>query len=311
MDRDASSRRPARRRHTVAPATVTVPGTLAVTVRTTQAADAELTGYVVLTRGTERRRIPYWFRTGAPALAAAKPVAAAPQRAPRRRRRAARRASRATAIPRARSGSASPDAPRTRARLPRHARPAGRQLRRRRHEPRATGPRRAADRTRRRRAAPDRLRGAAVQPQPVPAHVRRARARVRHDPARGRPVRRRLRQPVGRARRRVHVPLLDQRRHAARAGAADAEREARRRVVVAASDRGSGIDPASIVVRVDGDEHAGPAHRGRDPRRHRRPRRRAHALRLQVSDYQESRNMENVGRILPNTRILRTTFVVR
>ena len=29
------------------------------------------------------------------------------------------------------------------------------------------------------------------------------------------------------------------------------------------------------------------------------------ALRLQVSDYQETRNMENVGRILPNTRILR------
>ena len=36
-----------------------------------------------------------------------------------------------------------------------------------------------------------------------------------------------------------------------------------------------------------------------------------HALRLQVSDYQETRNMENVGGILPNTRILSTTFVVR
>jgi hypothetical protein len=36
-----------------------------------------------------------------------------------------------------------------------------------------------------------------------------------------------------------------------------------------------------------------------------------HELRLQASDYQESRNMENVGRILPNTRIIRTTFVVR
>ena len=39
----------------VAPATVTVPGKLPVTVRTTQRADAELTGYVVLTRGAERR----------------------------------------------------------------------------------------------------------------------------------------------------------------------------------------------------------------------------------------------------------------
>ena len=34
-------------------------------------------------------------------------------------------------------------------------------------------------------------------------------------------------------------------------------------------------------------------------------------IHVQVSDYQESRNMENVGRILPNTRILQTTFVVR
>ena len=36
-----------------------------------------------------------------------------------------------------------------------------------------------------------------------------------------------------------------------------------------------------------------------------------HVLRLQISDYQETRNMENVGPILPNTRILTTTFVVR
>ena len=36
-----------------------------------------------------------------------------------------------------------------------------------------------------------------------------------------------------------------------------------------------------------------------------------HVLRLQISDYQETRNMENVGPILPNTRILTTSFVVR
>ena len=35
-----------------------------------------------------------------------------------------------------------------------------------------------------------------------------------------------------------------------------------------------------------------------------------HRLIFQVSDYQETRNMENVGPILPNTRILQTTFVV-
>jgi hypothetical protein len=30
-----------------------------------------------------------------------------------------------------------------------------------------------------------------------------------------------------------------------------------------------------------------------------------------VSDYQETKNMEDVGPILPNTRTLRTTVVVR
>jgi len=32
-------------------------------------------------------------------------------------------------------------------------------------------------------------------------------------------------------------------------------------------------------------------------------------LNLTVSDYQEAKNMENVARILPNTRTVRTTFV--
>ena len=44
------------------------PARCPVSVTTTTAPDAELSGYVVLTRGTERRRIPYWFRTGTPAL---------------------------------------------------------------------------------------------------------------------------------------------------------------------------------------------------------------------------------------------------
>ena len=33
-----------------------------------------------------------------------------------------------------------------------------------------------------------------------------------------------------------------------------------------------------------------------------------HRLRLRVSDYQESKNTENVARILPNTRTLTVTF---
>ena len=119
-------------------------------------------------------------------------------------------------------------AARARARLPRHARTAGDQLRRRRHEPRAERPRRAENRPRRRRAPADRVCRAAVQPQSVPAHVRRSRPRGRDDPARGRGLRRRLRQPVGRERRRLLVPLLGQRHDAADRDAPDEVRQARR-----------------------------------------------------------------------------------
>jgi hypothetical protein len=77
------------------------------------------------------------------------------------------------------------------------------------------------------------------------------------------------------------------------------------------SDAGSGVDTSSLVVRVDGTERdvvvtgglvllpTGDITRGR------------HMLRLQVSDHQETRNTETVGRILPNTRAIRTTVVVR
>ena len=35
-----------------------------------------------------------------------------------------------------------------------------------------------------------------------------------------------------------------------------------------------------------------------------------HRLVVGVSDYQEAKNMEDVHRILPNTRVLRATFTV-
>jgi hypothetical protein len=84
-------------------------------------------------------------------------------------------------------------------------------------------------------------------------------------------------------------------------------------VVVAVSDRQSGIDPRLLSVTVDGRARAfgwEPAHghvvvgleslaAGR------------HRLVVSVSDYQEAKNMEDVARILPNTRVLRTTFAVR
>ncbi len=76
-------------------------------------------------------------------------------------------------------------------------------------------------------------------------------------------------------------------------------------------DLGSGVDAGSVSVKID----------GRDRRRSVKGgvvliptaglSRGTHALRIQVSDYQETRNTENVARILPNTRVLRATITIR
>jgi subtilisin family serine protease len=50
--------------------TVTVPGTLNVSATAKTA--GEITGFVVLTRGTDTRRIPFWFHAGQPLLATEK-----------------------------------------------------------------------------------------------------------------------------------------------------------------------------------------------------------------------------------------------
>ncbi len=80
---------------------------------------------------------------------------------------------------------------------------------------------------------------------------------------------------------------------------------------VRVGDLGSGVDPGSVAVKVDGRDRArsvkggvvriptGGLSRGN------------HRLRIQVSDYQETRNTENVARILPNTRVLRATVTIR
>ena len=84
-----------------------------------------------------------------------------------------------------------------------------------------------------------------------------------------------------------------------------------RPLLVGATDSGSGVYPASIVATVDGKRAGRTFHKGvvRIPTgtlgtgRHR--------LVLQVSDYQESKNNENVAAILPNTRTLRAMVTVR
>ena len=85
-------------------------------------------------------------------------------------------------------------------------------------------------------------------------------------------------------------------------------------LTLAVTDRGSGFDPRTMVAKIDG--------RSAPAASYSRPRGRLtvtlptlaagkHTLVLQVSDFQESKNMEDVARILPNTRTFRTSFVTR
>jgi subtilisin family serine protease len=82
------------------------------------------------------------------------------------------------------------------------------------------------------------------------------------------------------------------------------------RIRFAVSDSGSGVDPASIVVKIDGKSHAARYADGilsvTDAIRAG-----SRTVAVTASDYQETKNMEDVGPILPNTRTLRTTVVVR
>jgi subtilisin family serine protease len=83
---------------------------------------------------------------------------------------------------------------------------------------------------------------------------------------------------------------------------------ARGAVLVSATDAGSGVDPSSIVVTLDGRQVKA---RGLPPALHVTARKGRHRVVVTVSDYQEAKNMENVPRILPNTRSVITSVVVR
>jgi hypothetical protein len=90
-------------------------------------------------------------------------------------------------------------------------------------------------------------------------------------------------------------------------------------ILVNMADSGSGVDLDTFEYTVDGRAPTATSYivraaTGSDatvslPVAKLKPGR--HTLRIQVSDYQESRNMENVAPILPNTRVLSTTIVVK
>ena len=82
-------------------------------------------------------------------------------------------------------------------------------------------------------------------------------------------------------------------------------------VRIRVSDSGSGVDPTTATVTIDGPTATAKFGSGTSSVQTGGLKRGPHRLRLQVSDYQESRNMENVPPILPNTRVLTTTIVIR
>jgi subtilisin family serine protease len=73
------------------------------------------------------------------------------------------------------------------------------------------------------------------------------------------------------------------------------------------SDHGSGVDPTSLVIRVDGQQRGARYAGGRITIPGLPPGR--HSLAVTVADFQETKNMENVAKVLPNTRDFSTAFV--
>ena len=295
-----------------APTTVTVPGAIQLTADATAArAQGELTGFVVLTRGADRRRVPFWLRVTSPALAAAKPTVL-------------RRPGVYRGDTRGRPARVSvyryPDSP---AGIP------------------ATlaGPEQVfrvklgAGVANFGVAITSRAAGASIQPRVVVAGDENRLTGVPALPFNLNPYLRVFGRPVlaagairpaagsydvvfdsptrrGAGRYQFRLWVNDVAPPTARLLARTVTDG--RPLTVRVADAASGVDPATLRVWIDGRELPGARVAGGAVRvatdglaagRH--------TLRLQVSDFQESRNMENVARILPNTRILATTFVIR
>ena len=297
----------------VVPPTLAVPGLLPVSLSATRTArERELTGFVVLTRGAERRRIPYWLRVTAPSLA---------RKTPRPLRR--------PGVHEATTRGAS-------SRVREYRYPADVSL------PGVTGTLAGPEqvyRVRLRRAATNfgvavvwRARGVRVEPRIVQAGDENRLLGQTALPINLNPYLRQFRQPTPAAgairplpgtydvvfdgpsrgtagRFRFRFWINDTRRPLLRVLSRSVQRGTPLRI--RATDAGSGVDPRTAVATVDRglvqpkisgavvNVPTGSLSRGR------------HRLVLQISDYQESRNMENATAILPNTARVETTFVVR
>jgi subtilisin family serine protease len=276
------------------PATVTVPGTLPVTA-TAGTSTGDVTGFVILTRGSDIRRIPFWFDVSAPKLAAPGTLLASPGLVHATTRGAPSRVS-VYRYPTA--GDVSYDGPERTYRIKITGRPpnfgavvvSGR----------AT-PHVVFD------GSEDHLTGYAGLPIDLNPYRSQFGATIRVAgavlPAPG------------------AYDLVFDTRSAAAAGpftfrwwVGDVTPprlrvvSTRGAVVVSATDAGSGVDPSSVAVRLDGRTAQARYRNGRFTVTGARGR---HTLVLRVADYQEAKNMEDVPPILPNTATLRATVRVR
>ena len=293
--------------------TVTVPGALRIRVTTTKSAQQrDLTGFVVLTHGSDSRRVPYWLRVERPQLGL--------ERHGTLRRTGTYRATTRGAPSRVDSYRY-PDAP------------SGIDI-----ASDLGGPERVFRVTLRRQAANfgvavlSRARGVRVEPRIVAAGDENRIAGFESLPYTSNPYLGsfQLGRPV------VAALLPDRGSYdavfdtpsGARPGAftfrfwvGDTTPPGVRlltrtvaegaRLRLAITDAGSGVDAATLFATVDGTARAVAWRAGRAtvapgllaPGRHK--------LVVVASDLQELKNDENVARILPNTRVLRTTFVVR
>ena len=293
------------------PAVLAVPGQLVVTAAAAPtAAQGEHNGFVVLTRGAERRRLPYWFRVSSPALPAPARVLTrtGTYRGDTRRRPARVDVYRYPDDPRALGVTRVLRGPEQvfRVHLARPAANLGVALTARRGgvEPRIV---RAGDE--------NRLLGSVALPfnanpylgsygnlEPIAGVTRPAAGDydVVFDSAGrgGGPFTFRL--WIGD----TSAPRLRLVTRGGRRGG---------RLVISVVDRGAGVNPRSIRVSVDGRRRGARF----DARRQRlvvglgRIASGRHRVVVTLSDYQEAKNTENVARIFPNTARMRAGFRVR
>jgi hypothetical protein len=280
------------------PRTITVPGNLQIAFADVVRTDAEEAGYVVLQRGDQVRRIPYWFRVATPTLPG-------PARALTR------------------TGTYTGSTLGKPSRVQEYRYPVvanGRQL----------GPEQVFRFTLNRNVANFGvavLRGG-VQPRVVQAGDENRLVGIAGLPFNinpyvdeygdARPIAGAIR-PAPRAydivfdsrskgdRFAFRFWVDDVRPPTARLLAATAQRSA---VRVRVADAGAGVDPSSLEATVDGRARTVKLAKGVASVDLKGVARGPHSLVFTVSDYQEAKNMENVALILPNTRVLRATIRV-